>query len=97
MSIEEITEHGLLRNSRIKSVDFENENYFSINDMNDFFMGSFRNISTVPLPIMYSNGKRDLTSCISWKNINERIEQLKGKSDFEKRINTALNFNTNKK
>lgn len=60
-------------------------------------MGTFQNLHTVPLPMMYSNGKRDLTSCVSWKIITESIDQLRGKSDFENSINTALNFNPNKR
>lgn len=97
MSIEEITEYSLLQNPKVKSVDFENENYFSVNDLNNLFMGTFRDLYSLPLPVLHPNNERYLTSCVSWKSISDRIEQLRGKSEFEKRINTALNFNPNKR
>lgn len=87
----------LLDNPAIKSVDFEYQNYFSRNDMDNAFMGSFRHIDAVPLPILMPNGKREIMSCISWSDISKHVKFLSGKSEFEQRINTVLNFNPKKK
>lgn len=97
MKLDNITEEILLHNSNIKSVDFENANYFSINDLNLAFMGAFRGLEGIPLPMISSDGNRHLTMCINWITILERKNELLGMSDFEKNINTALNFNPKKK
>lgn len=97
MKLDNITEEILLYNSNIKSVDFENDNYFSINDLNLVFMGAFRGLEGIPLPIIHSDGNRHLTMCINWTTILERKNELSAMSDFEKNINTALNFNPKKK
>lgn len=97
MDIGKITERSLLENTSIRSVDFEHQNYFSRNDMDKVFMGSFRHIESVPLPLLAPDGTRELVSCISWQNISKHVTLLAGKSEFEQRINTVLNFNPKKK
>ncbi len=97
MDIGKITERSLLENPSIRSVDFKHQNYFSRNDMDKAFMGSFRHIESVPLPLLSPNGTREIVSCISWHNISQHTTFLAGKSEFEQRINTVLNFNPKKR
>lgn len=97
MDIGKITEKMLLDNPAIESVDFEYQNYFSRNDLDKAFLGSFHHIDAIILPLKTPNGTRTLTACISWENISKHITQMAGKTEFEQRINTALNFNPKRK
>ncbi|WP_417354716.1 hypothetical protein [Flavobacterium sp.] len=96
MNLQDITEDILLKEPNVRSVDFEHEWYFVASDMNKRFMGAFNNVPGLPLPILV-NGNRELLKCISFHDIQQQINFLAGKSDFERHINTALNFNPKKK
>lgn len=92
MKIQDITEQALLDHPQIKAVDFEHEWYFVAQDIDRVFMGAFADLPGVPLPILIHN-ERKLTRCVRFADIKEKATKLSGLSDFEVRINTALNFN----
>jgi hypothetical protein len=92
MRLQEITKTRLLRNKNIRSVDFEHEWYFVARDLNEEFLGAFNNVPYLALPILV-NGERVFMNCIRYKDIQEKVDSLSGKSDFEININTILNFN----
>lgn len=97
MRFEDITEQSLLNQSDIHSVNFEHESYFSYDDVNRKFQGVFGNLARITLPLLQPDGTRKLTYCISYSDIKQKVTELSGMSDFNRHINTALNFNPRKK
>lgn len=75
MKLQPLTLEDLLNNSEVRSVNFEHNWYFSINDLSRLYPGIFKNVSPVPLPLKVKEG-RQMTNCMNFNEIVAILEKV---------------------
>lgn len=97
-SIANITQEELLQNLNVRHVDFEHEWYFAVPDLNLQYIGAFKNIKGLPLPLQVSGKKeRYIVSCIPFSKVAEIANKVGNTSDFQQAIDVLFSFNPKKR
>ena len=97
-SIANITQEELLQNLNVRHVDFEHEWYFAVPDLNLQYIGAFKNVKGIPLPLQVLGRKeRDLVVCIPFTKVAEVASKIGNTSDFQQAIDVLFNFNPKRK
>ncbi len=89
--IKELKEEILLKETAIESVEFDGEWYFKVADISAYLGEDLTGVEAVVLPIRSGDAE-----CTTVDFINA-FRSKAVKTDFDKKIRQALNFNPNKK
>jgi len=94
-SIAGITQEQLLANKKVRHIDFDGEWYFSIYDLNQQYIGAFKNTIGWPLPFKKQSppDSSEMISCISFSEVAEVAKSLEGRPEFNQAIDVLFGFN----
>jgi hypothetical protein len=91
-----ITEDKLLNDKKIRHVSFDGEWYFSIHDLNLEYIGAFKNVTGLILPVRGKNDKRDPLMCIAFSEIENIAKILENRPEFNQAIDVLFGFGKKK-
>jgi hypothetical protein len=96
MSIANITQEDLLKNTNVRHVQYNGQWYFSVYDLNTEFIGAFKGVQGLGLPLENRKGEMEYINFIPYSQIHEISKKLEGVSDFQQAIDVLFNFKEKK-